>query len=353
MIRIQLRTFFLRAFRLTLTSLAAVSMAIPAHAASTDSMLEGAKLCTKQFPEYERRFGIPKHLLAAVAVTETGRYHKRLKVSVPWPWAVNAEGKGHFFDTKREAVAFVKRLKRAGVKSMDVGCMQVNLYHHAEAFNSIEEAFEPTHNVAYAAHFLRSLYDESNSWKTASAYYHSRTPSLGNKYAGKVYSFWRTILSRINAGDIDRAIANAPDYKIVRPDSPYVPSKPKSNVKITVADTALSGNTKNRLIIGEAVKRQMPRYTSPTVKIISVRDEAAPTAGNAVVLSTDNKQPRRQAGPVIKVAEVSASTGSMPRITRGFDSLAPSAGVSQKAEEKASGTETNKKTTGPRFIFVD
>ena len=40
---------------------------------------------------------------------------------------------------------------------MDVGCMQVNLYHHAHAFSSLDNAFDPQSNVDYAARFLRSI----------------------------------------------------------------------------------------------------------------------------------------------------------------------------------------------------
>ncbi|HCF18886.1 MAG TPA: hypothetical protein DEV96_12760, partial [Rhodospirillum rubrum] len=55
----------------------------------------------------------------------------------------------------------------------DVGCMQVNLRYHGGAFDSLEEAIDPAANVAYAASFLRRLFDDTNDWAEAVTAYHS------------------------------------------------------------------------------------------------------------------------------------------------------------------------------------
>lgn len=165
--------------------------------AKRDAMVEGAMMCTRHFPRFEREYGIPTHLLSAIASTESGRYHEKLKIRLPWPWTIMSGGKGQFFDTKEQAVAAVKKLKAAGVKNIDVGCMQVNLYHHADAFANIEQAFEPQYNIAYAATFLRRLYDEDKSWKRAASDYHSKTPALGAKYIGMVYDSWFNIIEKL------------------------------------------------------------------------------------------------------------------------------------------------------------
>lgn len=170
---------------------------LSAHALTNEALLEGAKLCTRHMPRYEREYGIPTHLLGAIATTETGRFHNGLDLSIPWPWTINAEGKGHFYDSKEQAVAAARRMQAQGIQSMDVGCMQVNLYHHPNAFSSLDEAFEPEKNVAYAAGFLRNLYQESGSWRTASAGYHSKTPERGNKYVGLVYDRWHKIIEKL------------------------------------------------------------------------------------------------------------------------------------------------------------
>ena len=60
------------------------------------------------------------------------------RANIAWPWTVNANGAGKFFDTKAEAVAEVEFLMTEGVRNIDVGCMQINLKAHANAFATIE-----------------------------------------------------------------------------------------------------------------------------------------------------------------------------------------------------------------------
>ena len=186
-----------------------IGAAMPARAQEIDAQIEGAKQCTKNLARYERQFGIPMHLLSAISATESGRYHKGLKITLPWPWTINVEGQGHYYDTKQQAIAAVRQFQAQGRRSIDIGCMQVNLIHHPNAFASLDEAFDPEANVAYGASFLRSLYEENKSWKSASASYHSRTPARGGEYVGRVYDRWTNIIDRVR-----EAKANVPQETV-------------------------------------------------------------------------------------------------------------------------------------------
>lgn len=180
------------AFALALAVWPCVGAALP-----VDPLIEGAKLCTRALPEHERKYRIPQHLLSAIASTESGRWHKGLNLALPWPWTINAAGQGYYFDTKEEAIRKVRELQRQGITSIDVGCMQVNLHHHPEAFHNLSQAFDPVSNVGYAASFLRRNYEEMGSWKDAAAAYHSRTPERGANYVGLVYNSWKRITTRV------------------------------------------------------------------------------------------------------------------------------------------------------------
>jgi hypothetical protein len=68
--------------------------------------------------------------------------------------------------------------------------MQVNLMHHPDAFASLEEAFEPSRNVAYGARFLDALRQETRSWDRAVERYHTADPERGRAYREKVYQRW-------------------------------------------------------------------------------------------------------------------------------------------------------------------
>ena len=134
---------------------------------------------------------LPAHLLGALAKVESGRWHAASKARLAWPWTVMAEGRGRYLPSKAAAIAEVRDLQARGVSNIDVGCMQVNLHWHGEAFESLEQAFDPAYNVAYAAAFLLDLRASENSWTKAIGVYHSRTPKFSGPYRSKVFRHWR------------------------------------------------------------------------------------------------------------------------------------------------------------------
>jgi len=166
---------------LTAGALATALAGLPSHASAKDEV----DACLGLIHSAEKSQAIPDGLLKAIGFTESGRVTADGR-RVPWPWTVNADGQGYYFETKKDAIAFVQDLQARGVSVIDVGCMQVNLYYHPKAFASLDAAFDPATNVAYAAKFLNELQDETGDWGVATQYYHSRNPSLGGTYAGRV-----------------------------------------------------------------------------------------------------------------------------------------------------------------------
>lgn len=179
-------------------------------------------MCAVETARNEQLYGIPPQLLESISLVESGRYDQQRRAKYAWPWTINAEGEGRFFATKAEAVAEAKRLKARGVKSFDVGCMQVNMHHHAQAFDSLEEAFEPAANVAYAARFLKGLYAATSHWPTAASYYHSQTPHLAAIYREKLMKVWAGA-GEASARTALASIKPVPPAAQLRP----VPSNPK------------------------------------------------------------------------------------------------------------------------------
>jgi hypothetical protein len=157
----------------------------PAFAADPATLCETAVTTA----EYVNR--LPPRLLGAISLTETGRIDPANGRVRPWPWTINAEGEGQFFETPQAAIAAVKALQARGVRSIDVGCLQVNLMYHPDAFASLEEAFDPRTNANYAARFLNSLYGDRKDWASAIADYHSETPVLGDAYRVLVMARWQ------------------------------------------------------------------------------------------------------------------------------------------------------------------
>ena len=151
--------------------------------------LHSSNQCSNYFDHFEHKHQIPQHLLRSISIVETGRWHPTAKIYLPWPWAVNQGGKSYYFNTKNEAIAKVKEMLELGLTNIDIGCMQINLHHHPEAFLNLNQAFEPRDNIAYAANFLIRHYQQSENWQEAIASYHSQAP-IGQAYAMKVLKIW-------------------------------------------------------------------------------------------------------------------------------------------------------------------
>jgi hypothetical protein len=147
--------------------------------------------CEQAIQEAEANAHTPAGMLAAVGQVESGRLDPRTARMRPWPWTIDADGAGQFFATKAEAIAAIVALQAAGVRSIDVGCMQVNLMHHPDAFASLEQAFDPSSNAAFAARFLRELYRRTGAWPKAIAAYHSDTPHIAEDYQRRVMVTWQ------------------------------------------------------------------------------------------------------------------------------------------------------------------
>jgi len=150
-----------------------------------------ARLCDLAAAQAAQDSGVPLSILQAIARVESGR--AAADGLVAWPWAINFNGQGHFFASKAEAMSHAAALIEQGEINFDIGCFQVNLRWHSKGFTSLEDAFDPRANAAYAARFLTELLQETGDWAGAVAAYHSRSPDHADPYLDKVKSVWRSL----------------------------------------------------------------------------------------------------------------------------------------------------------------
>jgi hypothetical protein len=160
------------------------------RAAPTTSIPAPSAMCRAAIQQAEKTENVPERLLDAIAIVESGRRDPISGAIYPWPWTINADGVGHFYSSEAEAVAAVQAFQAKGVHSLDVGCMQVNLQFHPDAFATLTQAFDPASNAHYAARFLQQLYGQTNAWPLAAAAYHSWSPDRGAEYAQRVLAAW-------------------------------------------------------------------------------------------------------------------------------------------------------------------
>lgn len=172
--------------RLCLAALMTAFLAVGSAAHAHDGEAAWG-LCRQAVAQVDGGGELPEHMLTAIALVESGRWHEDSEEILAWPWTVTAEGRGRYLPNKAAALAEIKALKAKGISNIDVGCMQINLRHHPKAFEDLEAALDPGRNVAYAAKLLRNLRQQRGSWTRAVGDYHSTTPSRSGPYRVKVF----------------------------------------------------------------------------------------------------------------------------------------------------------------------
>jgi soluble lytic murein transglycosylase-like protein len=185
--------FLLGRSLLALLVLAAAAVALPglsSPALAIPPLASPSQLCEAAIISAERAERLPERMMGAIAVVETGRPDPDGGAPRPWPWTINADGQGFFFASKQQAIEAVRTLQARGIRSIDVGCMQINLMYHPNAFASLDQAFDPEANARFAARFLTALHTENRDWPAAIAAYHSETPALGAAYRQLVMARW-------------------------------------------------------------------------------------------------------------------------------------------------------------------
>jgi len=147
--------------------------------------------CVSAILAAQSRYGIPGNLLMGIGLQEAGI--ARGEQMTVWPWSVNAEGEGRFLSGAAEAIAWVRTRQGEGDELIDVGCMQINLRWHPDAFASLEEAFDPARNVDYAARYLLRMRERTGDWRSAVGRYHSADPDRAARYLAGVETNIRVI----------------------------------------------------------------------------------------------------------------------------------------------------------------
>ncbi len=169
-----------------------------------EAAVDPAQSCDRAAAQAAKVVGVPIDILLAISRVETGR---RLDGSFgPWPWTINADGKGTFYDSKTAAITAAETHQADGTGTFDIGCFQLNIRWHGKAFASFDDMFDPVKNATYAAQFLQSLYQETGNWSDAVAAYHSRTPDLAQTYLNQV----KAVLSGPDAGPALATAASEP-----------------------------------------------------------------------------------------------------------------------------------------------
>lgn len=144
-------------------------LAVPARAGCLDHIVDA-----------EKEFNIPKGVLMAVSLVESGGG------GTPSPFIMNVRGRVVIPRTEAEAATYLRDNKGNLRGSVYAGCMQLSLAHHKQAFRPVEKIVNPEANVRYAAKYLVDLRRETGSWAAAVTRYNGSSGAKAAAYQCKI-----------------------------------------------------------------------------------------------------------------------------------------------------------------------
>ncbi len=153
--------------------------------------LSGTPLHAETIPSSYRQiaheYGIPPRVLYSVALQES-RMRLRSRQTRPWPWTLNVAGVPRRYPTRIAAYNGLTQYLKQGIRSIDIGLMQVNWSYHQDKLGNPWQALDPYHNVRTGAKILATEYRESQDWFEAIGRYHSPGTGLQQQRRAKKYA---------------------------------------------------------------------------------------------------------------------------------------------------------------------
>jgi len=141
----------------------------------------------KAYRDIEHQYQIPEGLLYAIALAESGRTVQGKRVA--WPWTLNVQGKGYYFESRPKMQAFLME-QMAHTDLIDVGPMQINLRWHQYRVQHPMAFTQLWINVQTGAKVLTEAYQRHQDWNKAIGAYHSGNAQRAKAYAVRVNKIW-------------------------------------------------------------------------------------------------------------------------------------------------------------------
>ena len=161
----------------------AVVLGLWGSIAAAAPMTPTAEQCIAAGNRAAQALGVPPDVMQAITLVETAR--SIAGEMQPWPWAVHAQGQGHWPATRQDAKALIRAALDQGQRNIDIGCFQINYHWHRDEFPTLDAMLDPQSNADYAARLLRGHYRRFGSWRAAAGAYHSLTPDLAQSYLAR------------------------------------------------------------------------------------------------------------------------------------------------------------------------
>lgn len=103
--------------------------------------------------------GLDPYILYAVALVESAQINDRL--AAPWPWALNRQGRAIIPSSRFEARGILNEALNKGIRSIDVGLMQVNVRWNGHRVRRPDDLLDPETNIRVGADVLTEAIDSA------------------------------------------------------------------------------------------------------------------------------------------------------------------------------------------------
>jgi len=137
---------------------------------------------------------IPASVLYGVALAESGLKLQSGRVR-PWPWTLNVAGVPRRYATRQACYKGLRYYLSHGVRSIDIGIMQVNWHYHRKKLVDPWRALDPVFNVRVGAQILKDEYRKTKIWHKAIGRYHS--PGQKPKQKKRAAYYARRVMKHI------------------------------------------------------------------------------------------------------------------------------------------------------------
>ena len=149
-----------------------------------------------------REAGINVSTLYGIAIQESGM-HWTDGTYRPWPWTLNVNEKkaglktgSRRYANQQAAEEALQELIVSGIRNVDVGIMQINLYWHGDKVKNQLDLLDPAINIAVAVQYLKQL-NQKNVVNLVAAYHAPTNPVRGRAYVNHVKHYEKIIHDKL------------------------------------------------------------------------------------------------------------------------------------------------------------
>lgn len=148
------------------------------------------------FAEVADFYGIEdSELFYSILLQESGRSLPGVGFR-PWPWTLNVEGQGFYYETEQEAWSALSTFIAAGKSNIGIGYGQVTYPFNGHLLNDLYLALDPATNLRIAAEILLECQNRLGDWWQAVGCYHSPNERYAAPYRAAVKRHYDRLTGR-------------------------------------------------------------------------------------------------------------------------------------------------------------